>query len=188
MDSTTTLVSPRAADRSPAVQLAIELGLATAVAAATVVCAHIRLPLPFTPVPVTMQTFLVLVAGGLLGARLGTISQLEYLLAGVLGLPVLAGPTLLGPTGGYVLGFVLAAAVMGLCARRGGSAWLIIGVLAATLVIYTCGAAWLCLYSGKSLTVALTIGVAPFLAGDALKAAAAVAVIRLGRKQLARLL
>ena len=132
MEKVTTYLPARAGAWPLAARLAVGVGLATAFAGATAVSAHIRIPLPFTPVPLTLQTLVVLVAGGLLGARLGALSQLEYILLGLLGLPVFTTGTLLGPTGGYIIGFVFAALVMGLAARREGLAWLIAGCTPAT--------------------------------------------------------
>lgn len=187
MHDRSTVVAP-AQERPIAQQIILELGLAGAFCAATVLAAHIRVPLPFTPVPLTLQTLVVLLAGGLLGPRLGFVSQTGYLLLGLLGLPVLATVSLLGPTGGYVLGFVLAAVVMGLCARRQTLGWTIAGTVLATLTIYACGSLWLSAYTGQSLSHALALGVAPFLAGDALKCAAAVMMIRLAAPRMPRVL
>jgi len=188
MEKVTTYAPARAASWSPAARLAVGIGLATAFAGATAISAHIRIPLRFTPVPLTLQTLVVLVAGGLLGARLGALSQLEYILLGLLGLPVFTTGTILGPTGGYIIGFVFAAAIIGCCAERGSLPWLIGGAVAASLAILTCGTVWLWLFVGKSLGAAFAAGLAPFLAGDALKAGAAVAAIRLGRPPISRLL
>lgn len=187
MHDRSTVANP-AAERPLALQLAMEMGLVAAFTAATVVSAHVRIPLPFTPVPLTLQTLVVLLAGGLLGPRLGFVSQTGYLLLSLLGLPVLAAASFMGPTGGYVLGFVLAAVVMGLCARQRGLGWLIVGVVAATLTVYASGSLWLTAYTGQSLHNAIMLGVAPFVFGDALKCAAAVMVIRVARPRMPQIL
>lgn len=187
MDHRTT-VATAAQERPLAHQIALEIGLASTLCLATALAAYIRLPLPFTPVPLTLQTLVVLLAGGLLGARLGFVAQTGYLLLGLLGLPVLTTATLLGPTGGYVLGFVLAAVVMGLCAYRKPLGWTIVGTVLATLAIYTCGTLWLTAYTGQSLSQAVALGVAPFVLGDALKCAAAIAIIRLATPRMPRVL
>lgn len=175
-------------EQATAALLGRELALISLMAAATALSAHVRLPLPFTPVPVTLQTFVVLVAGGLLGARVGAGSQVLYLIVASLGLPVLAGPTLFGPTGGYLLGFVAAAALMGHFASRRDWRWTTCGALLASLAIYACGATWLCLVTAQGLGTGVALGVTPFLGGDALKAVAAVGVIIAGQPAVTRFL
>jgi len=138
--------------------------------------AQIAIPLPFSPVPITGQTLTVLLTGILLGSRLGAITLVTYLVEGLMGLPVfaqgLSGPgVLVGPTGGYLIGFVAAAAVVGFLAERGWDrrmATTLLAMLTGNLVIYLCGVAWLSYYLG-SLSAALAGGLLPFLAGDALK-------------------
>ncbi len=140
--------------------------------------AHVRLPLPFTPVPLTGQTFAVLLVGAALGSRRGTAAVLVYLAEGALGLPVFAGGAglayLLGPTGGYLFGFLAAAWLSGRFAERGNdrrlaTAW--VGFLAGEAAIYALGVPWLALFVGFPQAVAL--GLLPFLLGDFLKALAA---------------
>lgn len=138
--------------------------------------AQVSLPLPFTPVPITGQTFAVLLVGATLGARRGALAVLAYLAEGLAGLPVFAGGTgglahLLGPTGGYLLGFVAMAATVGALAEHGldrrlRSAWL--AFLLGEAVLYLCGLPWLAVFVGPSK--ALTLGLLPFLPGDLLKA------------------
>lgn len=181
-------VAQHAAERPLALQIGLEIGLAAAFCAATVVAAHIRIPLPFTPVPLTLQTLVVLLAGGLIGPRLGFVSQTGYLLLCLLGLPVLATASFIGPTGGYILGFVLAAVIMGYCARTGRIGWIIAGTVLATLAIYACGTMWLSGYTGQSLQQAAMLGVAPFVFGDAVKCAAAVMIIKLARSRMPQVL
>ncbi len=142
--------------------------------------AQVRIPLPFTPVPLTGQTFAVLLVGATLGAGRGAASMALYIGLGALGLPVFAGGEsgltyLSGPTLGYLIGFVIAAYVMGLLAERGlernvGTS--LIPFLAGTMIIYLCGVVWLASLLG-SLETALTAGVYPFLIGDLLKLIAA---------------
>ena len=141
--------------------------------------AQVRIPLPFTPVPLTGQTFAVLLVGAGLGSRRGAASLLLYLLQGIIGLPVFAGgasglAVLLGPTGGYLVGFVVAAYLIGLLAARGldrriPSAFL--AFLAGEAVIYLFGVAWLSVFLGFQR--AIMAGFLPFLIGDALKLVAA---------------
>jgi len=133
--------------------------------------------IPFVPVPLTLQTFFVLLAGVLLG-RWGFLPPLCYVVLGALGLPVfhngLSGVgVLLGPTGGFLLGFVVAGLVVGLAYERTGKAARIAGLALGTLAIYTCGAAWMQLSTGMTLLAAFVVGVLPFLPGDVVKGAAA---------------
>ena len=141
--------------------------------------AQVRIPLPFTSVPLTGQTFAVLLVGAALGSRRGLASLSLYSLVGALGLPVFAGGAAgaayaFGPTGGYLLGFIVAAYVTGLLAERGLERSIrtsIMPFLAGTLVIYILGAGWLSVQFG--LEKALAMGVLPFLVGDAIKLALA---------------
>ena len=144
-------------------------------AAATALAAHVRIPLPFSPVPVTLQTFVVLLAGATLGARAGAGSQGLYLLLGACGAPIFAGGAgaLSGVTAGYLLAFPLAAWIVGSLARRDSRLALALGLLLGTLVIYVLGVGWLTLGMGRSLGPALMLGAVPFLPGDAMKLAAA---------------
>lgn len=155
----------------------------------TAVGAYVSVRIPGYQVPVTMQTLIVSLAGALLGARLGAASQATYLLAGALGAPVFSGGAagfawLMGPTGGYLLAFPLAAAVTGLLTSRwiersGAHALLRLagGILLGTFVIFAGGWAQLTLLTGNA-TAALWGGVLPFLAGDVLKVVAATLVAR----------
>ncbi|HLJ58318.1 MAG TPA: biotin transporter BioY [bacterium] len=152
-------------------------------AALTAVGAQVETPLPFSPVPVVLSNFFAVLAGLTLGARLGAMSQVAYALAGVAGLPVFAGlrgggAVLAGPTGGYLVGFVLAAAVAG--ALRGplpiGSRRAAWAAAAAAAVIYVPGVPWLAATTGMSAHRAFFVGVLPFLPGDALKTVAAAIV------------
>jgi biotin transport system substrate-specific component len=145
--------------------------------------AQVRIPLPFTPVPITGQTFAVLLVGAALGARRGAASLSLYLLLGMFGLPFFAGgtsglPALLGPTGGYLVGFVLAAALVGALAARGLDRHIpgaLLAFLAGEMVIYLFGVAWLSVYLG--IQQAILAGFLPFLAGDAIKLVAAGLVL-----------
>ena len=145
--------------------------------------ARVAIRVPISPVPVTMQTLAVLLMGGLYGSRLGAGTVVTYLLCGLAGLPVFAsgvgGPVvLLGPTAGYLVGFVLAAYLAGRFQEigRGRLAWVCAGMLAAAYVILLCGAAWLIVFLGGDAKKALVGGVLPFLAGDTVKAALAAAL------------
>ena len=146
----------------------------------TALGASVRVPLPGTPVPVTLQTFFVLAAGLMLGARDGAVSQFLYLALGAAGVPVFAGvggfAALLGPSGGYLLGFVAAPIIVAMAARRGQP---LLGLILGELVILGSGATQLGLLTRLGPGATLAMGVAPFLAGDALKIALAWSVARL---------
>lgn len=153
-------------------------------------CAQIKIQ-PFGPVPITGQTFAVLIVGALLGAKRGSMAVLAYLAQGVAGLPVFAvisGPAaLVGPTGGYLVGFVPAAYVTGLLAERGWDRRIGTTVLAMALgnvVIYAFGLVRLCSLIGVSKTV-LTTGLLPFIGGDLLKIVLAAILLPAAWKLLA---
>lgn len=163
----------------------------TAFAIATALGAQVFVPLPFTPVPMTLQTLFVVLAGALLGPRLGAASQLAYLAMGVAGLPVFYGGSfglahLLGPTGGYLLAFPVTAWVAGVVARPSGRRGLMelgrlfVGLLAASLVILAGGTAWLATLTGDA-DGALALGLVPFLVGDLVKVGLAALIAWRGR-------
>lgn len=140
----------------------------------TVVLSKLRVPLPFTPVPITGQTFAVLLAGGVLGARRGLLSQLGYLALGAAGLPVFAGGWLVGPTAGYLWSFPAAAFLLGWLVERGAvrRTWSLVGaMILADACILTAGVAWLRLVAAGSFRQALLLGFAPFWAGEIFKIA-----------------
>jgi biotin transport system substrate-specific component len=152
--------------------------------ALTVAGAYIRIPLPFTPVPITLQTFFVLLAGAILGKRLGLLSQSGYLLVGIFGLPVFTGglygfARLFGPTGGYLIGFVLAAYVIGrLLGNEDTASFLeiVIAMLAGLVVLFTFGTLQLAFIMHISLNQAVALGVLPFVPGDIIKLFAAATI------------
>jgi biotin transport system substrate-specific component len=155
---------------------------------ATIVAA--RLVIPMEPVPFTLQPMAVLLAGMVLGARDGALSQLVYVALIALGLPFDANmrgqAALFGPTGGYLLGFVAAAFVAGLLVERAGSRlwqrWL--AGVAGIAVIYAFGVPVLALTRGLTLEQAFIAGAAPFLVPDLAKALLAAALAEGGRKLL----
>ena len=168
----------RSASR-PLARVALVLGFALLTWAG----ARVSVPLPFTMVPGTLQTLAVLLAGGLLGARAGAASQAAYLLMGVAGLPVFAlpgtGPAyFLGPTGGYLAGFVAAAYASGWLATRLrglGVPGAAISFLAGSAVLHACGFAWLSVVLGDP-AAAWRAGVLPFLLFDLAKVVAATGI------------
>ncbi len=146
--------------------------------------AQVEIPLPFTPVPITGQTFGVLLVGAALGSKRGAASLTLYLAEGALGLPFFAGgahglSVLTGATAGYLLGFIGAAYVIGRLAEKGMERSVrtsFIPFLAGTVIIYACGVAWLAVMLG-SLSQAVTFGLIPFLIGDIIKLFAAALVL-----------
>lgn len=155
--------------------------------------ARVRIPLPWTPVPVTLQTLFLHLAGASLGAGLGALSQALYLALGAAGAPVFSGgaagaAALLGPTAGYLVGFVGAAALTGWLVNRTpdpGIVRVFGGMACGSLVVYACGASWLMWTLHLTPAQALLKGVLPFLAGDAVKLMAAAALFR-GYRRAAR--
>jgi biotin transport system substrate-specific component len=146
------------------------------------ICAHVALPLPWTPVPLTLQTFAVLLLGLMLGPGAGAAAAALYLLEGAVGLPVFSptGPLglahLLGPTGGYLLAYPAAAWLAGWLGARRGLPPALGAALLGSVVILLAGGLWLALITHAPLRVALWQSVLPFLPGDALKCVAAAAV------------
>ncbi|HMA60672.1 MAG TPA: biotin transporter BioY [Halanaerobiales bacterium] len=145
-------------------------------AALTAIGAYIYIPLPISPVPITLQMFFTFMAGGLLGKKYGFFSQLIYILIGAIGLPVFAGGTggfgiLFGPTGGYVLGFLAAGYIAGFSKDTFISKLLY--MLLALIVIYLLGTTRLMMVIQVDFIKALTIGVTPFIIGDLMKVALA---------------
>lgn len=165
--------------------------------AVTAVCAQVSFHLWFSPVPVTLQVLAVLLSGLALGSRWGALSQLQYLVLGAMGAPVFAdfigGPAVFaGPTGGYLIGFVVGAFAAGwVFEKLGGhtklAAWA--GGIAGILGIYLPGALWLAVWLGITagkpavacISGAWQFGIVPFICVDILKAAAASALVLRGR-------
>jgi len=149
--------------------------------ALTAIGALISVPLPFSHVPITLQTMFTYMAGALLGSYLGALSQLIYVLMGVMGLPIFAKGSagisvLLGPTGGYLAGFIPGAFVIGKLAeikKNPSFRWLLICMTAGTAVIYVLGVLQLMNWVRIGVKEAVVVGVLPFTVGDALKMLAA---------------
>jgi biotin transport system substrate-specific component len=150
--------------------------------AVTALGAYIAIPLQ--PVPITLQTLFVCLSGALLGGYFGAISQVIYVLLGVIGLPVFAGGTagpgiLLGPSGGYLFGFIAGALVIGKLMevkQQPGIIWIIFAFVCGTAVIYGFGILQLSLVARLSLLKAFLTGAVPFLPGDLLKLIAATLI------------
>lgn len=162
------------------VSLMAKAALIAGLTAATAIVA-----IPIGSVPVTLQVFFVLLAGLVLGPAYGALSMIVYMLLGIVGLPVFAGGAagigvVVGPSGGYLFGFILAAVVIGTIGLRGKNSisQLALAMGAGIIAIYTLGVAQLSLVLGMSLTQAFLAGAAPFIIFDIIKAVAAVAVAR----------
>ncbi|HEY0935972.1 MAG TPA: biotin transporter BioY [Trebonia sp.] len=151
----------------------------------TAAAAQVSFPVPGSPVPVTGQTFAVLLTAAALGPARGLAAQALYLITGLAGLPVFAaaghGPgVVFGASGGYLVGFLAAALIAGYGARRGAdrSPWRTLVLFAvASAVIYLAGTAWLCLDTGMSVRAGISAGVTPFVPGDAAKALLAAGLL-----------
>ena len=161
---------------------ALRMGL-LALVGSLLIAASAQVQVPMYPVPMTMQSFAVLVIGMAYGARLGFATVLLYLAEGALGLPVFAGfkggaPHLIGPTGGYLVDFALAAGLVGCLAERGWDRSLLrtfAAMMAGKVVIFLLGVGWLATLIGTEKAIAL--GFLPFIYGIVLKVALAMAVL-----------
>jgi len=152
--------------------------------------AQLRLNLPFSPVPVTGQTLGVLLVGILLGANRGSMAVMMYLTEGVCGLPVFAGggfgtAYLLGPTGGYLVGFVGTAYLAGYLMQMHWDrnlALLTVGIIVSLAITFVVGTLWLSLFVG--LSTAVKLGLMPFMTGEVLKIAVVIVSLPAGKKML----
>lgn len=182
MTTASAAVRPRVlADLVPG-SLLRDVLLVAGAAALTGLVAQVSIPLPFTPVPITLQTFTVLLAGAALGPLRGGAAMLLYLAAGVAGVPWFAEQAsgIAIPSFGYIVGFVVAAAVVGVLARfradrtvRGTIAIMVLG----NLIIYAIGVPWLLAALNVDLATGLGYGLWPFLVGDGLKIALAAGLL-----------
>jgi biotin transport system substrate-specific component len=155
----------------------------------TIVAAQVSIPLPFTPVPFTLQPMIVLLGGAALGARLGMTSQVLYLALGIAGLPVFAASPvlpqgfarLLGPTGGFLMSYPFAAFAAGYLAERGFDRRYLLSVVAmgaALAIVFACGVAWMAWgVPHLGLATAVRAGLVPFLPADIIKVFAAATVL-----------
>ena len=153
-------------------------------AALTAVGAFIKIPIPISPVPITLQVFFVLLAGLVLGSRWGGTSMLVYVLLGIIGIPVFSGGSagigvLMGPTGGYLIGFIAGAFIVGLIHERSNKGILaaVAAMIAGLTVIYLSGVAQLSIVADMPVQQAVVIGVLPFLVGDVIKMTAALIIV-----------
>ena len=179
----------------PAISINRRAALPVAVAAfalLTALGAHVAVPLGVTPVPMTLQTLFVLLAGALLGPVAGASSQLLYLALGVAGAPVFAMggvglPWIFGPTGGYLMAFPMAAALTGWIAGREGQVLrTTAGFVGGTVVIFALGAAWLSVVTDMGPGALFAAAVQPFLPGAVAKVAIGVVATRLVFSRMVR--
>ena len=183
---------PTLADKVFARGLLMDIVLVVAGAALTAVAAQIAVPL--WPVPITGQTLAVLLVGSTLGALRGSASMVLYAVLGIVGLPVFSDASsgfgiIAGPTGGYIIGFIFAAAFTGWIAQR---AWdrkilrAIAAFLGGTVVTFAFGLPWLAMALGLNLEQTLAAGLYPFIVGGIVKAVLAAGLITLAWKQISR--
>lgn len=166
------------------------MALAGLFAALVAVGSWISIPLGFTPVPMNLATLAVFLAGGLLGAKYGSIAVAVYAMVGAVGAPVFAGfrgglSVLAGPTGGYIIGYILAAFVVGIIVTNGSGIVRIVAAMVAGLAgCYALGTAWFMISTGTGFGAAMVACVIPFLPGDAIKITAGTILIRKLRKHV----
>jgi len=186
----TTAISGVVVDSWAAKSISRNVALVVGLTVLTALSAQVSIPLPFTPVPLTLQTFAVLAGAAALGAERAVLAQVLYITLAVAGLPVLAGGAsgrseVIGATGGYLLGFVVASYVVGRISAAGAStktSTTALAYAAGSLVIYGFGAPWLAYSTSNTIAWAIANGVVPFLIGDAIKAVAAGAVLPMAWK------
>jgi biotin transport system substrate-specific component len=171
-------------DTAPALWLRAG-GIVVTGSAFVALCAHIALPLFFTPVPLSMAPFGVLLIGLALSPRLAAATLAAYLTEGAMGLPVFSSGSqlgfahLIGPTGGYLLAYPCAAFVISWISRLGVRSFssALAGAATGSVVILACGASWMAILTHASATSVLALSVVPFLPGDALKVIAAATIV-----------
>jgi biotin transport system substrate-specific component len=154
------------------------IGLMTAVLC---LMGPLSLVIPISPVPISLTNLAIYLTVILLGMKRGTIVTLVYLLIGFVGVPVFSAFTggpgkLIGPTGGYLIGFIFLALIAGYAVDRfpGKIGWTVLGMVGGTLILYGLGTAWLAYSAGMTFSQALFAGVIPFILGDAIKIAFAI--------------
>ncbi len=161
-----------------------QLALIGGAAAFVGLSAQIAIPLPFTPVPLTLQTFAVLLSAAALGSLRGALAMLVYALVGMAGVPWFAQGSsgFTAPSFGYIVGFIIAALVVGRIAERGATRTAVRSaglMVVGNLVIYAVGVTWLKFAIGADWATAIALGATPFLIGDAIKIAAAAGLLPL---------
>jgi len=158
-------------------------------AALTAICSYITIPLGFTPISMNLATLGVFLAGGLLGRKYGTLSIVVYVLMGAVGIPVFAGfqagfGVLTGPTGGFIMGYILAAFIIGSIADRSASSGIrslalcTSSMILGIIVCYSLGTIWFMVLTGTGIWTSLTACVFPFISVDLIKIAVAAVLVR----------
>lgn len=167
-----------------------EMVLASLFTALIIIAGFIIIPLPFSPVPLTGQTFAIMLVGMLFGTKLVIMSTGTYVLLGAIGLPVFSGfrgglPVLLGPSGGYIVGFIVGAVVISLLKGNGKNIYRVLfaGFIGGVIVIHAMGVPWLALQLSMDIKQAALIGSVPYLIGDGIKLVlAALLAVQLNSK------
>jgi biotin transport system substrate-specific component len=143
---------------------------------ATAFGAYVRIPVKGSPVPITLQTFFVILSGAVLGRKLGTLSQTAYFILGIAGLPIFQGSVsgaayLAGPTAGYLIGFIASAYLIGklIEIKPTSFAWSVLTFALGSLVIYVFGISWLIYMYKMNFVNAFSTGILPFIPGDIAK-------------------
>ncbi|WP_245589060.1 biotin transporter BioY [Desulfatirhabdium butyrativorans] len=176
---------PKTPVKPEAMRTSLKMGIFAALFA-SLMAAGAYIAIPIGPVPIVLQNLFVMLAALMLGARWATISVGIYLFAGAIGFPVFSGATggiarFIGPTGGYLIGFLLNAFVSGIAVEKLGDRWMvhICGMVLGTSMLYMLGAGYLKWITAMSWEKAIAVGVLPFVIGDGFKIAAAAAIYRL---------
>ncbi len=175
-----------------------EIILAALFAALTCILSLIKIPIPISPTPITLQVLAVALSGAILGKKLGFFSQVTYVLLGAIGLPVFAGGTgglnaIVGPTGGYIIGFIIAAYVIGWLVEKGSKKntslttqyfTILLAMTTGVIIIYILGALQLMVVAKLTLKQAVIQGVVPFIVPDLIKLAVGSGLAYYVRKRL----
>ena len=165
--------------------------LVVGAAAFVAVCAQVAIPLPFTPVPLTLQTFAVVLSAGVLGSWRGAAAMLLYAIVGSLGAPIFfqGSSGFGGVTFGYVIGFIVGAFVVGRIAEHGATRtfWRSVGLMVVgNVIVYAFGTTWLAISLQWDPATAIAKGVLPFLVGDAIKILVAAGLLPLAWRAVRR--
>ena len=167
-----------------------QMALIAVMAAITCILGPLSIPIPVSPVPISLTNLVIYLTVCLLGWKFGTISYLIYLLIGIAGLPVFSGfssgfAKLLGPTGGYLIGFIPMAIIAGIVIDKFTNRGIqILGMIVGTAICYAFGTAWFCFQSGYTVGAALAVCVIPFIPADLCKMVIAMIIGPMVRKRL----
>lgn len=179
--------NPYTSTKSSTYQIVL-IGIMTAI---TCILGPLSIPIPFSPVPISFTNLAIYLTAFILGWKRGTLSYLIYLFLGLVGLPIFSnfsgGPSkLFGPTGGYLIGFILMAFISGLFIEffNGNVSMYILGLMLASAANYLLGTAWLSYQLDLTFYQALSVGVFPYLIGDGIKIAIAIAIGPMIRNRL----